>query len=219
VAVIGAKLFDAISARLPSRVGRKAIAAAIRRLELPDEEELMFAIGSGRLSDRQVMEALVPGSTSELPDDGEWSRTELAISIKGLTAGMGFELAHCCHPVPGDRIVGLRRPDHKVEVHTIDCLSLASGIDADWLDVSWGDRTTGAIGRLRLVLYNRPGTLAEVTQIFATNRANVTNLQMAHRDEPFGTYEVDLEVSDLAHLTRILGSLRASDAVAEAERI
>jgi GTP pyrophosphokinase len=147
------------------------------------------------------------------------SRTERAISIKGLTPGMGFALAECCHPVPGDRIVGLRRPDQKVEVHTIDCMTLASGVDADWLDLSWGERTTGAVGRLRLVLYNRPGTLAEVTQIFAGNRANVTNLQMVQRDEPFGTYEVDLEVSDLAHLTRIIGALRASEAVAEAERI
>jgi len=132
---------------------------------------------------------------------------------------MGFHLAECCHPVPGDRIVGLRQPGKGVEVHTIDCLSLASGVDSDWLDLSWGERSTGAIGRLRIVLYNRPGTLAEITGIFAGNRANVVNLQMIQRDEPFGTFEVDLEVQDVAHLTRIVGSLRASDAVAEAERI
>ncbi|GGB95240.1 GTP pyrophosphokinase [Novosphingobium endophyticum] len=219
IAEIGAKLFDAIAGRLPTRIGKKAVEGAVRRLDLRDEEDLMFAIGSARLSDREVMEALVPGSTAELPDDPEWTRTERAISIKGLTPGMGFELAECCHPVPGDRIVGLRRPDHKVEVHTIDCLTLANGVDADWLDISWGSRTTGAVGRLHLVLYNRPGTLAEVTQIFAGNRANVVNLQMIQRDEPFGTYEVDIEVSDLAHLTRIVGSLRASEAVAEAERL
>jgi GTP pyrophosphokinase len=219
IAEIGAKLFDAIAGRLPTRIGKKAVEAAVRRLDLRDAEDLMFAVGSARLSDREVMEALVPGSTAELPDDPEWTRAERAISIKGLTPGMGFELAECCHPVPGDRIVGLRRPDHKVEVHTIDCLTLADGVDADWLDISWGSRTTGAVGRLRLVLYNRPGTLAEVTQIFAGNRANVVNLQMIQRDEPFGTYEVDLEVSDLAHLTRIVGSLRASEAVAEAERL
>lgn len=219
VAEIGGKLYDEIAGRLPQRVGKKALAHAVERLDLRDEEDLMFAIGSGRLSDRQVMEALVPGSTAELPDDPEWTRTERAISIRGLTAGVGFELAECCHPVPGDRIVGLRRPDHKVEVHAIDCMTLASGVDADWLDLSWGERTTGAVGRLQLILYNRPGTLAEVTQILASNRANVTNLQMTQRDEPFGTYEVDLEVSDLAHLTRIVGALRASEAVADAERI
>jgi GTP pyrophosphokinase len=218
VAAIGAKLLDDIAARLPGRIGKKAIHAAVGRLSLRDDEELMYAIGSGRLSDRQVMEALAPGSTAELPEEPDWPVHERAISIKGLTPGMGFHLAECCHPVPGDRIVGLRRPDHKVEVHTIDCLTLASGVDADWLDVSWGERTTGAVGRLRLVLYNRPGTLAEVTDIFARNRANVVNLQMIQRDEPFGTYEVDLEVSDLAHLTRIAAALRASEAVAEAER-
>ncbi|KMS55040.1 GTP pyrophosphokinase [Novosphingobium barchaimii LL02] len=219
VAEIGSKLYDEIAGRLPQRIGKKALSGAIERLDLRDEEDLMFAIGSARFTDRQVMEALVPGSTAELPEDPEWTRAERAISIRGLTPGMGFELAECCHPVPGDRIVGLRRPDHKVEVHTIDCMTLASGVDADWLDLSWGERTTGAVGRLRLVLYNRPGTLAEVTQIFASNRANVTNLQMTQRDEPFGTYEVDLEVSDLAHLTRISGALRASEAVADAERI
>ena len=121
--------------------------------------------------------------------------------------------------MPGDRIVGLKQPGLGVEVHAIDCLSLASGIDADWLDLSWGDQSQGAIGRLRVVLYNRPGTLAEVTGIFATNRANVTSLSMIQRDDPFGTYEVSMEVQDLAHLTRIVSALRASDSVAEAERI
>ena len=42
---------------------------------------------------------------------------------------------------------------------------------------------------------------------------------MTQRDDPFHTYEVDLEVRDLAHLTRIVRALRASDAVAQAERI
>ncbi|EQB18078.1 MAG: pyrophosphokinae [Novosphingobium lindaniclasticum] len=219
VAEIGAKLLDEIVGRLPGRIGKKAIDGAIQRLDMRDEEDLMFAIGSARLTDRQVMEALVPGSTAELPDEAEWALTERAISIRGLTPGVGFELGQCCHPVPGDRIVGIRRPDHKVEVHAIDCLTLANGADVDWLDLSWGERTTGAVGRLSLVLYNRPGTLAEVTQILASNRANVTNLQMVHRDEPFGTYEADLEVSDLAHLTRIVSALRASEAVAEASRI
>ena len=74
---------------------------------------------------------------------------ERAISIKGLTAGMGFTLAPCCHPVPGDRIVGLRKPGEGVEVHAIDCLRLANGVDADWVDLCWGERSTGAIGRLQ----------------------------------------------------------------------
>ena len=219
IAAIGRKLFEEIVERLPTKVGRKALSGAVKRLGFAREEELMAAIGSAKLSDREVMEALVPGSAAALSENDDWPKQERAISIRGLTPGMAFHLAACCHPVPGDRIVGLRQPGRGVEVHTIDCLSLASGIDADWLDLSWGERTTGAVGRLRIVLYNRPGTLAEVTAIFANNRANVTNLDMVQRDDLFGTYEVDLEVRDVAHLTRIVSSLRASEAVADAERI
>jgi GTP diphosphokinase / guanosine-3',5'-bis(diphosphate) 3'-diphosphatase len=219
IATIGRKLFEEIVERLPSKIGKKAVKDAVKRLGLASETELMTAIGTAKLDDRQVMEALVPGSAANLPEPENWPKQERAISIRGLTAGMAFHLADCCHPVPGDRIVGIRQPGKGVEVHAIDCLTLASGVDADWLDLSWGERTTGAVGRLRVVLYNRPGTLAEAAGIFAGNRANIVHLEMNGRDELFGTYEVDLEVSDLAHLTRIVSALRASDAVAEAERI
>lgn len=219
IAAIGHKLFDEIVERLPSKVGKKAVAAAWKRLGLNSEQDLMIAIGTAKLDDREVMEALVPGSTTDLPEPEAWPKQERAISIRGLTPGVAFQLAECCHPVPGDRIVGLRHPGTGVEVHAIDCLKLADGVDVDWLDLSWGERSTGAIGRLSCVLYNRPGTLAEVTGIFAANNANIVHLEMVQRDELFGTYEVDLEVQDLAHLTRIASALRASDAVAQAERL
>ena len=219
IATIGRELFDAIVGRMPGKIGKKAIADAVKRLGFTREEELMVAIGTAKLDDRQVMEALVPGVTRTMAEPARWPRQERAISIRGLTAGMAFQLGECCHPVPGDRIVGLRRPGVGVEVHSIDCLKLAEGVDTDWLDLSWGERTTGAVGRLRCVLYNRPGTLAEVTRIVADTMANIASLRMVGRDELFGTYEVDLEVEDLAHLTRIVSSLRASDAVAQAERL
>ena len=219
VAAIGRKLFEQIAERLPSKIGKKAVRDAVKRLGLGTEEELMVRIGSAKLEDRAVMEALVPGSTAGLAEPERWPGQDRAISIRGLTAGMAFHLAECCHPVPGDRIVGIRHPGKGVEVHAIDCLTLASGVDADWLDLSWGERTTGAVGRIRMVLYNRPGTLAEAAGIFAGNRANIAALENSSRDELFSSYEVEIEVSDLAHLTRIVSALRASDAVAEAERI
>tara|TARA_A100001391_G_scaffold83275_2_gene54545 strand:+ start:40211 stop:42292 length:2082 start_codon:yes stop_codon:yes gene_type:complete len=216
IAEIGRALFDDIAKEMPTKIGKKAIAQALERLELPNEDALMEAIGSAKLSDRQVMEALVPGSTADLPDE---LKPGHALSIKGLTPGVGFTLAPCCHPVPGDRIVGLRHAGESVAVHAIDCLELVSGEDVDWIDLSWGERSQGAVGRLSITLYNRPGTLAEMAGVFAKAGANVINLELAERDELFHTDLVDLEVQDLAHLTRILSALRATDAVAQAERI
>ena len=216
VAEIGKKLFEEIADQLPARIGKKAIRAAVGRLDLDDEEELMYRVGAAKLKDHEVMEALVPGSTADLPEP---TGREKAISIRGLTPGVGFQLADCCHPLPGDRIVGLRHPGEGVEVHAIDCLELANGEDVDWVDLSWGERSHGAVGRVRVVLYNRPGTLAEVAGIFARNHANMINLVLEERDDPFHTYVVDLDVEDLAHMTRIISALRASDALAEANRV
>ncbi len=216
VAAIGRKLFDEFAEQLPTSVGKKAIKQAAERLGFEDVEDLMYAIGASKIGDREVMEAIVPGSTADMPELPAQGR---AISIKGLTPGVGFDLAQCCHPLPGDRIVGLRRKGAGVEVHAIDCIELANGVDADWVDLSWGEHSHGAVGRLNVVLYNRPGTLAEMAGVFARNSANVMNLELTQRDDPFHTYEVDLEVQDLAHLTRILSSLRANDAVAQTDRI
>ena len=219
VAEIGHKLFDEIAGRVPARIGKKAVREAAKRLGMDDEEDLMFAVGAAKLTDREVMEALVPGCTADFENDEGWAGREKVISIRGLTPGVGFKLAECCHPIPGDRIVGLRKKDEGVEVHAIDCLQLASGIDADWLDLSWAKRSQGAIGRLSVTVYDRPGTLAEMAGIFAQNNANVKMLEQAETEPPFITYEVDLEVQDLAHLTRILSALRASDAIAQADRM
>ncbi|PZT91705.1 MAG: bifunctional (p)ppGpp synthetase/guanosine-3',5'-bis(diphosphate) 3'-pyrophosphohydrolase [Citromicrobium sp.] len=218
IAEMGQKLYDEISTRVPAKVGKKALREALKRLEMEDEEDLFYAIGAAQIADRDVMEALVPGSTEDMPDDEDWLRGAKTLSIRGLTPGVGFQLAKCCHPVPGDRIVGIRKQGAGVEVHTIDCHVLASGVDTDWLDLSWGKRSRGAVGRLRVTLYDRPGTLAEMAGIFAQNVVNVTSLDQVQLDHPFTTYEIDLEVQDLAHLSRILSALRASDSVAQAER-
>ncbi|KEO92133.1 GTP pyrophosphokinase [Erythrobacter longus] len=219
VAEIGSKLFDQIAARVPAKIGKKAIRVAVERLDMEEPDDLMFAIGAGKISDREVMEALVPGCTSEFDEEEEWSSRDRQISIRGLTPGVGFELAECCHPVPGDRIVGLRRKGERVIVHTIDCLELADGVDSDWLDLNWGKRSHGAVGRFAITIYDRPGTLAEMAGVFAQHKINVTSLTQTHFDLPFATYEIDAEVNDVAHLSRILSALRASDAVAQADRI
>ena len=219
IATLGRKLFEDIADQVPAKIGKKAIRAAVNRLDMEDEDDLMHAIGATKIDDRAVMEALVPGCTDGLEKgDGDWARRDRAISIRGLTPGVGFELAECCHPVPGDRIVGLRRPADSVQVHAIDCLTLASGIDTDWLDLQWVKDSEGAYGLLRVTLYDRMGTLAEMAGIFAKNHVNVRSLQQTQLDHPFTSYEIELEVQNLAHLTRILSALRASDAVAQADR-
>ncbi|NCP12441.1 MAG: bifunctional (p)ppGpp synthetase/guanosine-3',5'-bis(diphosphate) 3'-pyrophosphohydrolase [Sphingomonadales bacterium] len=218
VTAIGRKLYEDILDRIPARIGKKAEAAARERLKMADADALHYAIGKHALTDEQVMEALVPGILKEKSVAKRPSRRGSAISIKGLSAGVAFGLAECCHPLPGDRIVGLRREGERIEVHAIDCDVLANGEDADWVDLSWSEDSEGGTARLTVVMRNEPGMLAEVSSVFALNRANILNLRLTNREGDFHTFMIDVEVDDIHHLMRILSALRASDAVAQAER-
>ena len=215
---LGRKFYEEIVGRLPARLGPEGLAAAIRRLNLADEDALMEAIAIRRLSDGQVMEALMPGSGSNAGAAGHKGQRE-AISIKGLTPGVAYALAPCCSPVPGDRIVGLRKPGAAVEVHAIDCPALADGVDADWVDLAWGDGSDGATARLQVIVRNEVGALGVMAGILGAQRANIVNLALVHRDGSFHTFHVTVEVHDLHHLMRILAALRAADAVSYAERL
>ncbi|MEH3045813.1 RelA/SpoT family protein [Sphingomonas adhaesiva] len=219
---LGRKLYDDIVTRLPATLAANALDEALKRLKLPDEAALMQAIARRTLTDGQVMEALMPGSAGA--DLAHAPPQSSAISIQGLAPGVAYELAACCHPVPGDRIVGLRRPDASIEVHAIDCRVLSdlaerSDEETDWIDVQWGDKTEGAVARISVEVRNEPGALGMLATVIGQHKANIINLRLDNRDAQFHTNMIDLEVHDAHQLMRLLAALRAADAVNAAERI
>ncbi|KEY99994.1 GTP pyrophosphokinase [Sphingomonas sp. BHC-A] len=220
---LGEKLYEEIIGRfspeLASELGDKALKAALKRLKLDDRASLMVAIATHRLLDSEVMEALIPGSTSAEGVEEAHPRQHAPVSIRGLTPGIAYNLGDCCHPVPGDRIVGVRRTGEPIEVHTIDCRSLEVDQDDDWVDLSWDSKSKGGTARLQVIVKNQPGALAAVTNVFGATKANILNLQLVNREGPFHTDIIDLEVADAQHLNRILSALRGLDTVVQADRV
>nr|WP_276593154.1 bifunctional (p)ppGpp synthetase/guanosine-3',5'-bis(diphosphate) 3'-pyrophosphohydrolase [Sphingomonas sp. GC_Shp_3] len=215
---LGRKLYDEVVSRLPAPLGAEAIKVALTRLKLADEAALMEAIARRRITDAEVMEALMPGSVQASGQQQAPAQTK-AISIRGLTPGVAYDLAECCHPVPGDRIVGLRRPDQGIEVHVIECPVLATADDADWVDLAWGDKTEGGTARIAVGVKNEPGSLGTIATIIGGQKANIVNMRLDNRDSGFHTNTFDVEVHDTQHLMRLIAALRAADAVSGVERI
>ncbi|MDO7841603.1 RelA/SpoT family protein [Sphingomonas immobilis] len=215
---LGRKLYEEVVARLPAPLGKDALRVALTRLKLPDEAALLEAMARRRIPDAEVMEALMPGSVEAGGQQQVPPQTK-AISIRGLTPGVAYDLAECCHPVPGDRIVGLRRPDQGIEVHVIDCPVLAQGDDADWVDLAWGDKTEGGTARIAVGVKNEPGALGTIATIIGAQKANIVNMRLDNRDTGFHSNTFDVEVHDTTHLMRLIAALRAADAVNGVERV
>ncbi|KAF0111004.1 MAG: guanosine polyphosphate pyrophosphohydrolase/synthetase [Rhodospirillaceae bacterium] len=207
----------------------KGLDGVIKKFKAPTVEDLCSMVGQGLLTGREVVTAVYPGlkmgrlgkivsiaTHRHKPKSKEW------VPIRGLIAGMAVHYAGCCHPLPGDRIVGIVITGKGVAVHTIDCSTLEQySTQTDrWLDLSWGEDLDDIahVGRITLVVTNEPGTLGTLSTVIAKNQGNITNLKITNRTTNFFDILIDVEVQDVKHLTNIIAALRASPAISSVER-
>lgn len=215
---LGAKLFEALAGRLATPISEEAVTAALKRLKLPDRGALFVSLAKGAIEDAAVLDALVPGAGRAKMRRKPVAAKSEAITIRGLTPGVAVHLGGCA-PVPGDRIVGLRKPGFGIEVHVIDCPRLAEADERDeWLDLSWGTDAETHTARIAATVVNQPGALAAMTGLIAREGANIVNVTTRDRDRQHHTYVLDIEVENLAQLMTILGGLRDVAGVVAAER-
>jgi len=146
------------------------------------------------------------------------------LAIRGLIPGMAVHYAGCCHPLPGDRIVGIVTTGKGVTIHTIDCETLESFNDTPerWIDVSWEaevDKATAPyVGRINLMVANEPGSLGSLSTVIGKNGGNITNLKITSRTPDFFEMLIDIDVRDTRHLTNIIAALRATPVINSVDR-
>ncbi len=204
-----------------------SLRAALDRFAAEDEDALFGAVGRGRVTPAQVVEAIFPGlKASEREaveartriEDGRAAR--IYVRGNGVPASVRFDTA--CRPVPGDRIVGILEAEG-VTVHTLDCPRLAEWDDREalWRDLQWtpqAERETTSMARLVATIRNAPGVLGRVCTIIGETGSNILNLRMHHRQSDFFDVDLDVEVTDARHLTGLAAALRACPEVETVER-
>ena len=202
-------------------VGRKAsdkaLAAAARTLGLDSGDEVLARLGSAELRSGEVIEAIYPDLAARPGEEIEPGR-----AVVGLAPGQGFTRAPCCQPVPGERIVGIRRPGRGVEVHRIDCDSLAALEDRPdlWIDLHWhsGPHPPIYTVGLDLTIRNDAGVLGRVCTLIGEQKANISDLVFIDRKPDFYRLRVDVEIRDATHLHVVMRTLEAESDIAELAR-
>ena len=208
----------------------KAIDGVLKKFKADEVEDLVTQVGEGLVGAREVVNAVFPGNKTITPADKAPAKRNAkkvkggnAIPIRGLIPGMAMHFAGCCHPLPGDRIVGIVTTGKGVTIHTIDCETLESFADTPerWLDVAWDQDADGVAqhtGRLDVVISNTPGSLGSLTTVIGKNSGNISNLKIINRSIDFFEIIVDVEVTDLKHLSNIIAALRATPSVNSVDR-
>ena len=214
----------------------KGLVNVLPNFEAETIDDIYAKVGEGIVTGWDVLKAVYPGykqsklekvvKSVKLPSFKKLVKPKKGkgepLKIKGLIPGMAVHFAGCCHPLPGDRIVGIVTTGKGVAVHTIDCKALEKYADEPerWLDIAWGEEAENEMhtGRLKIMLANEPGTLADLSNLIARNNGNIANLNIVNRTVSYFEILVDVEVKDLKHLTDIIAALKASKVISYVAR-
>ena len=101
----------------------------------------------------------------------------------------------------------------------IGCDTLASEVDADWLDLAWGEGSDGGAAHLGRDPARHPRRARHDVGNPRPKHANIINLQLVHRDGSFQTFHLDIEVHDLARLHAIIAAFGMPSRCSSVERI
>lgn len=217
-----------------------ALEAVLGKFNAVSVEDLLVSLGEGQYTGRDALVALYPdiakqeklekieqfvekttsGKTADKLAKKDTKSSKLPIN--GLIPGMAIHFAKCCHPIPGDSIIGVVTTGKGVTIHVHDCENAAKVETHRLLDVAWEDHAgkgeAQSSARLYVAMENLPGALGNVCTLIGGQGANIQDLKVVGRGLDLFEVLVDVQVRDLKHLQTVQAALRGNKAVAAVER-
>ncbi|MGD0107657.1 MAG: bifunctional (p)ppGpp synthetase/guanosine-3',5'-bis(diphosphate) 3'-pyrophosphohydrolase [Rhodopila sp.] len=217
----------------------KLLESALKALKAASVDDLYVAVGNGNIIGKDVVHAVYPELRQSrgprmvppmLPRGKLPARHDRDMPVTGLVPGMAFTFAGCCHPVPGDEIVGIVTTGKGVTIHARECQTLTAfaATPERFIDVDWnydalgksgtGSKHTGHTARISVIAANEQGALADISNAVAKQEGAIANLKIVNRQQDFMEALIDVDVRDIAHLSKVIVGLRGLKAIKGVER-
>ncbi len=184
-------------------------------------DDFLVAIGYGGITTRQIVLKLTaqqeqPKEVTEvvLP-----KRPISAITVLGV-GDMLTRLAQCCHPVPGDEIMGYVTRSRGVTIHRQDCHNVINEDEKERLiPVEWAQTDLLYPVSVKVEAWDRVGLARDITDIVAGERVNISTMNVANHDDHTTSISLTLETGGLAQLSRLLGKIEGVRGVISVSRV
>ena len=208
---------------------KESIRELASQLGYSSVEQLYLKLGQGEISLRKVIEKVMPGESIALDSNKKENVFERFVSrargsVKGIRVqgidNLLIRFAQCCHPVPGDTIVGFITKGRGIVVHRRDCQNAVKlmeyperNIEVEW-DVEKGK---SFMVQLRILAEGRKEFLKDVSESISSMNTNILKVDMDTENGLITAYLI-LEVKDLSHLTRTIRRLYRLKGILSVER-
>ena len=222
--VLGRRLLNKALASFGSdldSVSKDNIDAVLNQINLKALDQLLEEIGLGNRMSYMIAQRLAAHSNvAPLEIDSE-SEQQGTLAIRG-SEGMVMNYAKCCHPIPGDPIVGHISSGRGMVIHTDDCNNIADIRDNPdkCVAVSWDPDVEGEFSvELRVELENLRGIIATLATTITGTEANIEKISTVERDARFSIVNLSLNVRNRVHLARVMKRVRLIKPVTKVTRV
>lgn len=203
------------------------IVELIPKLGYQSIDNLKVAIGSGELVLENLAKKLFPGDYAEEKPEVNFfgkflkrARSASGIRVQGVD-NMLIHFARCCQPVPGDRIIGFLTKGKGVTVHRTDCNNMVKLYEDKEriIEVAWDiEKEQKFEVHLSILGEDRKNLLKDITLCVAKQDINIINV-IFRVEDTYAKGNLDIQVNNLQHLTRIINSIRKVNGVLSVERV
>ena len=184
-------------------------------------DDFLVAIGYGGITTHQIALKLATRQEQPKAMDEVAPPKQPVSAIKVLGVGdMLTQLAQCCHPVPGDKIIGYVTRSRGVSVHRQDCYNMIHVEEKERLiPTEWGQTDSLYPVSVQVKAWDRVGLIRDITTIVAEEKVNIASISFANHDDHTTSLYFTLETRGLAQLSRLLARIEGIRGVISVARV
>ncbi|MCL2102513.1 MAG: bifunctional (p)ppGpp synthetase/guanosine-3',5'-bis(diphosphate) 3'-pyrophosphohydrolase [Syntrophorhabdaceae bacterium] len=201
-------------------------AQILQETRFKSSDEYLRALGYGRVSIMPLLRLIIP--QDRLQEKGKESGLSSiirsaaakpsAITVKGMN-GIFVRLGNCCHPVPGDPIIGFITRGRGVTVHAKDCRKVLELDPARAIEVTWEEGTKAVHPvKIRVMCNDKPGLLADISKTITQSEVDIRKASVMTTRDKRAVCNFEVSISDAAHLELLIKSIEKVKGVQTVER-
>jgi GTP pyrophosphokinase len=207
----------------------KQIATVSEDLSFHSVEDLLANIGYGKISAKQIIGRLKPklgvdedrpaGIVSKMVSRIKRKKSTRGIKVKGLDDIL-VRFANCCHPLPGEHVVGFITRGRGVTIHKDNCRHIVDADRERVVEILWEPSDEDVyLATLRVTSVDKKGILADISAILAQRDANIIQAEIKTTMDKKGISFFTIEVENYKQLQDIMGTIRRVKNVLIVERV
>jgi RelA/SpoT family (p)ppGpp synthetase len=183
-------------------------------------DALLRIIGLGQRMPYIIARQLLSDAVQEIAETETVDSEEEKVMIKG-TEGMNLSFAHCCHPIPGDPIIGLPGVGSGLIVHSEGCKKMMNlSNNKAQVHLSWVKEITDEFTvELQVELERQRGIIAELAAAITRAEGNIERIGVTEQNAKLSVVSVVLHVQGRRHLAKVMRRIRSIKAVLKLNRI